>query len=506
MTNDPIYNRLRELSWRRKLTADEAAELRAWLATHPEAQADWEAEAGLNEALGRLPDVPVPSNFTARVLQASSRKRAAELRRQRGKWQVWLRWRWLPKVAVAAVVLVAGLVSYQQVAKVARRAEYGAERGRRRRRVLTARPRSPEGLRRHSRYPIQARQRTSNCSPCCNELEWAHRSLAWRLLVATGAFARCRGCAAETSAGVHLQARPHTASSIQPPAVLPPIPPTKSPVAFFRELLAMNARRAKAGADESFAGKPEADPGQSARILGDESRPARGAPASHGTALVSAAADDGPGDQSRRATGFDSPAEPQLVEDRLREWDKLPPDVQKELLGNEATLRYFAEIEGRTDEQRRKILESMSPARRQSCRKGIEQWRRDVRRPAPEDDEPLQPVLRADHRRKRRRRSRRSPGRSGGRSRRRCRPLASLPPDQRAQCIRSFEKFASLSLEERQQFLKNAERWKLMTPSERQAWRDLVAKLPPPLPPDFPPLPPSPRSPRPTPAVATNGG
>ena len=49
-----------------------------------------------------------------------------------------------------------------------------------------------------------------------------------------------------------------------------------------------------------------------------------------------------------------------------------------------------------------------------------------------------------------------------------------MPPDQRAQCIRSFEKFASLSLAERQQFLKNAERWKLMSPSERQAWRELV--------------------------------
>ncbi len=82
MSNDPTYNRLRELSWRRKLTGAEEAELRAWLAAHPDAQADWEAEAGLNAALGRLPDAPVPSNFTARVLQAVEREAAAELRRQ----------------------------------------------------------------------------------------------------------------------------------------------------------------------------------------------------------------------------------------------------------------------------------------------------------------------------------------------------------------------------------------------------------------------------------------
>ena len=114
MTNDPIYHRLRELSWRRELTGPEAAELRAWLAAHPDAQADWEAEAGLNAALGRLPDVPVPSNFTARVLQAAEQEAAAQLRRPAGAWLAWLRLRWLPKVAFAAIVVGAGLVTYHQ--------------------------------------------------------------------------------------------------------------------------------------------------------------------------------------------------------------------------------------------------------------------------------------------------------------------------------------------------------------------------------------------------------
>ena len=124
MTNDPTYNRLRELSWRRKLTASEDAELRAWLAAHPDALADWEAEAGLSEALGQLADATVPSNFTARVLQSVEREEAARLDRQREKWLVWRGWRWLPKVAVVAVVLSAGLVSYEQAARAARRAEY----------------------------------------------------------------------------------------------------------------------------------------------------------------------------------------------------------------------------------------------------------------------------------------------------------------------------------------------------------------------------------------------
>jgi anti-sigma factor RsiW len=111
MTNDPIYNHLRELSWRRKLTAAEETQLRAWLATHPEAQTDWDGEAGLNAALGALPDVPVPSNFTARVLQAAEREAAAEQRRPGWGWSGWLRLRWLPRMALTASVVSAGVVS-----------------------------------------------------------------------------------------------------------------------------------------------------------------------------------------------------------------------------------------------------------------------------------------------------------------------------------------------------------------------------------------------------------
>jgi len=121
MTNDPIYNHLRELSWQRQLSGPEEAELRAWLAAHPEAQADWEAEAGLNASLSRLPDAPVPGNFTARVLRAVEREAQAELRRRKGRWLTWLRRRWLPRMAFAIVIVGAGFVSYQKVEAANRR-------------------------------------------------------------------------------------------------------------------------------------------------------------------------------------------------------------------------------------------------------------------------------------------------------------------------------------------------------------------------------------------------
>jgi hypothetical protein len=115
MSDNPIYNHLREQSWRRRLTSAEETELRAWLAAHPEARADWEAEAGLNAALGGLPDVPVASNFTARVLQAAQQAAVAEPHRAEGTWRGWLRLRWLPKAALAAALVGAGLLSYHQV-------------------------------------------------------------------------------------------------------------------------------------------------------------------------------------------------------------------------------------------------------------------------------------------------------------------------------------------------------------------------------------------------------
>ena len=107
MKNEPLQNPLRELAWRRKLTDAEKAGLRA----QPEAQADLELESRLSEALARVPDAPMPSNFTARVLQAVEREAARGARTRSWSWH----WRILvPRVAVAvAVVGLAGL-AYQR--------------------------------------------------------------------------------------------------------------------------------------------------------------------------------------------------------------------------------------------------------------------------------------------------------------------------------------------------------------------------------------------------------
>ena len=124
MENDPLYHQLRETGWRRKLTAPEEKRLRAWLSAHPEAEEDWGAELKLNEALCQLKDTPVSSNFTARVLQAAQRDTPETAPTGWLRWPVSiLRFRWFPRVAVAAVVLCAGLLTAHRVQDLQRQGE-----------------------------------------------------------------------------------------------------------------------------------------------------------------------------------------------------------------------------------------------------------------------------------------------------------------------------------------------------------------------------------------------
>ncbi len=104
---DPAENQFQELSWRQQLTDAERAELQKFLAAHPEAKAELEAELGLNNLLEKLPEAPpVASNFTALVMQAVERENAAQNRGRSGVGWRWLSLQtWLAKAAAACVVV-----------------------------------------------------------------------------------------------------------------------------------------------------------------------------------------------------------------------------------------------------------------------------------------------------------------------------------------------------------------------------------------------------------------
>jgi anti-sigma factor RsiW len=107
--NESEYQSLLEASWRRPLSADELAQLEAWVAGRPEALAAWETEASLNNLLARLPDAPVASNFTARVLQAVERESKLAARHPVFLERV-KRWFHRPAPRLAWAVLLVGVL------------------------------------------------------------------------------------------------------------------------------------------------------------------------------------------------------------------------------------------------------------------------------------------------------------------------------------------------------------------------------------------------------------
>ena len=111
--NEIEFEKLKEASWRRKLTAQEEAALNNHFARHAEARTQWEEESGLSELLDKLPDAPVSTNFTARVLQEVQREAGPRFGREHGILR-WPRFNWLPKIAVASLIVCGGFVSLQQ--------------------------------------------------------------------------------------------------------------------------------------------------------------------------------------------------------------------------------------------------------------------------------------------------------------------------------------------------------------------------------------------------------
>jgi anti-sigma factor RsiW len=89
------------LSLKPELSPEEESRLEAWLAANPDARSAWEQDRALGRALQSLPDAPVSSNFTARVMQELDLEEARESRKQGGWRLFWPRLGW----ATAAVTL-----------------------------------------------------------------------------------------------------------------------------------------------------------------------------------------------------------------------------------------------------------------------------------------------------------------------------------------------------------------------------------------------------------------
>ena len=108
----PEIETLLQTARERDLTGGELAKLERWLAANPDEQAEWEA---LDRLLVALPDAPVASNFTARVMDEVRRAEAAASALGQAWWQRLLapQFRPIQIAAAATLAMVLGGVGYQ---------------------------------------------------------------------------------------------------------------------------------------------------------------------------------------------------------------------------------------------------------------------------------------------------------------------------------------------------------------------------------------------------------
>jgi predicted Fe-S protein YdhL (DUF1289 family) len=283
-----------------------------------------------------------------------------------------------------------------------------------------------------------------------------------------------------------------------PANLIPPIPAARSPVDFFRDLLAMTPQQRK---DYLTNRPPEVRERILAKVreylaLDPDERELRLRATELRWYLMPLLRDSSTNRAARLAQVPDDIRD--LARARLMQWEILPPPLQNEFLENERTLHYFSHVDatnnsaagdwhrGPSDTEQAR-WNALSEDERQRITTQFNQFFELT----PAEKEKALGTLSGVER---------------AQMEKTLTVFDTLPPQQRAQCVRAFTKFAGMSGQERIEFLKNAERWAQMPPAERKAWRDLVAHVPqwPPLPPALmPPMPPK-VQPHFRPVVATN--
>jgi len=188
-----------------------------------------------------------------------------------------------------------------------------------------------------------------------------------------------------------------------------------------------------------------------------------------------------------------------MIEVRLRHWDELSPEQQKNVLENKRLLQLLTEFASTTPLHKTQTLTNMTPAQRESLQQAMTNWQsltkyqRQVITRLYQDFFDLSPAERI-----------KTLSKLSEAERAQIQTTVSqyyeLNPRARARVRKGLDRFSSLSPLEFQEFLRSAERWRTLSPSERKAWIDLVANasIQPPLPPGaqrLPSMPPNPADP-----------
>ncbi len=189
-----------------------------------------------------------------------------------------------------------------------------------------------------------------------------------------------------------------------------------------------------------------------------------------------------------------------LVEDRLVQWNMIPPGFQEQLIDNQAALLVFSRLHPESPATADDLMAQLPASRATALEADFNRWQ------ALSPGEQAQLLRGFNHffeltpdEKERTLRTLSEAERLA--MARTLQTFEHLPPEHRAACIRGFQQFVLMPPEEQARFLENADRWAAMSPEDREQWRTVVEQLSqmPPLPPgvepvllrDTPPLPPT---------------
>ena len=109
MNGELRFLKLRQAKCQRQSIPPEKCELHACLAENPKTRVEWEEDARLDGLLAQLQDVPISSNFTARVIHAVQQESENQTRLNLWWDRLWPTLGWARIAAVAVLMVGLGL-------------------------------------------------------------------------------------------------------------------------------------------------------------------------------------------------------------------------------------------------------------------------------------------------------------------------------------------------------------------------------------------------------------
>ncbi len=169
-----------------------------------------------------------------------------------------------------------------------------------------------------------------------------------------------------------------------------------------------------------------------------------------------------------------------MVEERLKLWDALTPEIQQQVKDNEWTIPFILQAAA---SPKSSLTNDLPLPQREKLEQQLASWRALPSNQRQRLCDRFQQFFELSSREKEKILSA-LPDNERAEVDKTLHAFANLPSEQRGGCVNAFRKFANMTEEERAHFLRNAERWKAMPRDDRQALRTLVIQLPP-LPPGF---------------------